>query len=102
MTVVVRPEKIKDYLLVLKGKGHFFLRKGYTLDDWQQLQAVMENIGNTYFNNKIWSRHNGFGNEYTITVTLKLPNGEIRDILTAWCIRDDAPDIFSFTTAHPV
>lgn len=100
---VVDPAKIRDYLLstghpVGRFKSVVFLALGYTRDEWARLRDDLLAIALSGTAEP--GEQTQFGRKYTVSGTLRGPNGRERAFRTVWLLENEqsAP---RFLTAYP-
>jgi uncharacterized protein DUF6883 len=96
--------KIVDYLLAIDhpegaGKAAFFLRFGFTVDDWQTFGgALMSHARRCHVTELSESR---FGTKYQVDGPLRCPDGRSPTIRSVWIV-DVGTDSPRLITAHPL
>jgi hypothetical protein len=99
----VAPEKVLNYLLSTdnedgKDKARFFLRFGFTRDEWQvfsdalRAHAVAHEVANI--------RETPHGMNYAVDGILETPDGRNPRVLTVWRLAPDS-ETPRFVTAYP-
>jgi hypothetical protein len=99
MDYFVAESKIVIYLLSSPRKSGFFLRFGYSAENWTQLRDDLLYIANNFSNSL--RRHTPHGDEYEIVGEVQAPNSRTIRLRTGWMIRANEPGIMSFITAYP-
>lgn len=83
----IAPEKLTKYLLVLlpkDDKSQFLQKAGYTLENWQQLEADLRSQVLTQ--PAIFMEETIYGSKYAIETTLRGVNGLEIEIITIWMV----------------
>jgi len=83
----IAPEKLTKYLLVLlpkDDKSQFLQRAGYTLENWQQLEADLRSQVLT--KPAQFSEKTIYGDKYKIEATIKGVNGVELEVITIWMV----------------
>lgn len=100
---VIRPEKLKDYLLNIdhkrgKSKAALLLYFGYTPENWQ----VLENDLRLYHlkADVTATQDTPYGRRYEIRTFLRTPSNRSLMVRTVWQI-DKGTDFPRFITLHP-
>lgn len=96
--------KIADYLLSLshrdgRSKAKFFLRFGFSQDQWEELAKALKKHAATNEVFKMERTH--FGMRYVVEGKLESPDGRNPRIRSIWFIENDASKP-SFVTAYPL
>jgi outer membrane receptor for Fe3+-dicitrate len=84
---MIAPEKLTKYLLVLlpkDDKSQFLQKAGYTLENWQQLEADLRSQVLTQ--PAIFMKETTYGSKYAIETTLRGVNGLEIEIITIWMV----------------
>ena len=100
---VVDTAKIRDYLLseshpVGRFKAAFFMRLGYSVDDWETLAVDVR--GHAINNEAVATHNNEYGQKYEVRGRIKGPAGNTALILAVWIVLD-GDDFPRFVTAFP-
>jgi hypothetical protein len=100
----VPEDKIRKYLLSTthrsgKSKAAFFLRFGFTAQDWRQLGAALQRHAQE--NPVAETETTEFGVRYVIDGPLAAPDGTALNVRSVWFINRDA-GAPRFATAHPL
>ncbi len=83
----IAPEKLTKYLLVLlpkDDKSQFLQKAGYTLENWQQLEADLRS--QVLPQPAIFMEATIYGSKYAIETTLRGVNGLEIEIITIWMV----------------
>jgi hypothetical protein len=97
-------EKMTRYLLNAAhpaggSKAMFFLRFGFTVEDWQNLaEALLRHAGE---NEVIATEQTRHGMRYVVDGSLPAPDGTVLNVRSAWYIHRNS-DRPRFVTAHPL
>ena len=96
--------KIVDYLLAVDhpegaGKATFFLRFGFTIDDWQTFADAL--ISHAQLCHVAKLSESGFGTKYQIDGPLSCPDGRLPAVRSVWIV-DVGTDFPRLITAHPL
>jgi len=98
---VITPEKLTQYLLVLRkrnDKSKWLAQAGYTLEDWQVLETDLRLQILSLEATPTESSH--YGQIYEIRGNLTGPNGQMLAVLTVW-MTEIATGITKFITMYP-
>jgi hypothetical protein len=95
----VAESKITDYLLAKPTKSKFFLRFGYSIQDWTRLRDDIWQMVNEY--PLTFERDNAYGSKSAIRGIIAAPDGRLINLTTIWMIEPDEPDRGKFLTAYP-
>src|SRR3954452_21790852 len=87
---IVSKAKICDYLLasnhpIGRFKAAFFFALGYTIDNWERLQADLLELAKS--GEAFAGRENPYGKKYEVHGTLVGPSGRRADLVTVWIVR---------------
>jgi hypothetical protein len=99
----VQKSKITEYLLNLEHeiggtKAAFFLRFGFSLDNWQLLVKSLVHHAATSF--VVDTVKTEFGTKYILEGPIQCPDGRMPSIRSVWEIAH-GEDVPRFITAHP-
>jgi len=100
---VINPMKLHGYLLsrhhpVGRLKAAFFLRLGYSPEDWGRLEADLR--GQHLSQDVTRSEQTPYGQKYAIRATLVGPSGSSADVVSVWVVRR-GEEFPRFLTAYP-
>lgn len=100
---LIDPHKLRDYTLNAKHvtgqyKAAFFAQMGYTADDWQHLERDIRDQHLTQPAQP--GQPSPYGRKYTITASLRGPNGTVRQVTTVWIFRP-GNDFAELVTIEP-
>jgi hypothetical protein len=100
---VINPTKLHGYLLsrhhpVGRLKAAFFLRLGYSPEEWGQLEADLR--GQHLSQDATRLEQTRYGQKYAIRATLVGPSGSSAEVVSVWVVRigEEFP---RFLTAYP-
>lgn len=100
---VVEAAKARDYLLsvehpVGRSKAHFFIRAGFSRNDWQRLATELIELAQN--GEAELGAATRFGQKYVVRGRIKSPSGRTVFVESAWIIlnSDDVPRL---VTAYP-
>jgi hypothetical protein len=99
MDFIIPEPKIVDYLLMNPRKRGFFLKLGYTFENWTQLRDDLLIIANK--SPHVLRRTTPYGDEYEIVGEVQAPNGRTINLRTGWMLSENDPGIMYFVTAYP-
>ncbi len=99
MDFVVAGPKIANYLLANPAKSGFFLRFGYSVEEWTRLRDDILRMGREY--PLIVERDTEFGRKYAVRGDIEAPDGRIIKLTTIWMIEPNDPENLKFLTAYP-
>jgi hypothetical protein len=99
MDFVVAGPKIANYLLANPTKSGFFLRFGYSVQNWTQLRDDILKMVPDY--PLIFERDTGYGRKYAVRGDIEAPDGRIIKLTTIWMIEPNDPERLKFLTAYP-
>lgn len=90
----IEEQKIRKYLLDLtnsKGrpKAEYFMRRGFTLEQWQALSDALLLHGRT--NDVAEVREREFGRHYAVECACRTPDGTNPCIRSVWEVKPDDP-----------
>lgn len=98
---VIAPEKLRDYLLVLRpadDKSRYLALAGYTRGNWQDLERDLR--GQILTQEAAALETTKFGEVYEIRHLLRGPNGVALPVLTIW-MKEAATKKTKFITLFP-
>jgi len=81
------------------SKATFFLRYGFTIQDWRRLAAAL--LRHARENEVVETEQTRHGTRYVLDGPLEAPDGLILNVRTAWYTDPDG-DVPRFVTAHPL
>jgi hypothetical protein len=95
--------KLRDYLLssshpIGRFKQPFFAALGYSIEQWQQLEADLLELAATGVTRT--GQNTAYGQKYEIRGILQGPSGKAAEVVSVWIILEDE-DIPRFVTAFP-
>jgi len=100
MIFVVPEAKVVSYLLSDRGKGGFFRRFGYGLENWTRLRYDLLLIAQN--NHMTFVREVDFGRKYQIIGEIVAPDGRAIKLRTGWILAREDLETLRFVTAYPV
>lgn len=94
----VERAKIAEYLLTEEAKSGFFLRFGFTIENWAVLAEALTSHAQTHDYTR--TREAPFGTLYSVEGELEAPDGRRPYVRTVWNLSSEqaAP---RFITAYP-
>ena len=98
--IIFQP-KLTQYLLVLKprnDKSQFLAQAGFTLDNWQDLEAAIRQLNLSA--EALPDRTNEYGTFYNVSGKLKSINRIELSVVTVWLLRQNDGQ-FQFVTLKP-
>ncbi len=98
--IIFQP-KLTQYLLVLKprnDKSQFLAQAGFTLDNWQDLEAAIRQLNLSA--EALPDRTNEYGTFYNVSGKLKSINRIDLSVVTVWLLRQNDGQ-FQFVTLKP-
>lgn len=81
------------------SKATFFLRHGFTVEDWQRLAEAL--LRHAWENEVVETEPTRYGTRYVLDGPLESPDGSILNVRTAWYTDRDV-NVPRFVTAHPL
>jgi hypothetical protein len=99
MKVFVPELKVRKYLLKDRRKSGFFLRFGYSLEDWTRLKEDIQAIGEG--RRPKFIEETSYGERFEIQAEITAPNGRLIKITTGWMVLHEDRETIRFVTAYP-
>jgi hypothetical protein len=102
-SAIVSEAKIRDYLLspthpIGRFKATFFSALGYTIDNWERLQADLRELAES--GEAFAGQESPYGQKYEVRGILAGPLGRQADLITVWIVLNGGT-YPQFVTAYP-
>lgn len=99
---VIPQSKLTDYLLTFReknDKSKWLARGGFTLDNWQALDAALRRLIRDH--DAVHDRSNEYGDYFRVEGELIGANERTLAVVTIWIVRVESDDQFHFVTMKP-
>src|ERR1044071_1527222 len=102
-SAIISEAKIRDYLLspthpIGRFKAVFFSALGYTIDNWERLQAALLRLAES--GEAFVGQASAYGQKYEVRGILTGPLGRRADLITVWIVLNGGT-YPQFVTAYP-
>ena len=98
---IISQPKLSQYLLIFKprnDKSRFLAQAGFTVDNWQALEASIRELNLSA--EAVRDRSNEYGTFYNVSGKLRGVNGIDLSVVTVWLLRQQ-DSRFQFVTLKP-